>query len=374
MIWVVGIISLFYLLLIFYLLFGVGKLPEVKTTGTDTSKSFSIVIPFRNESRNLKSLFSSLRALDYPREAFEIIMVNDESEDDSEVLCREFLQGNPDLQVRLLNSERVSESPKKDAINTAIAASAFEYILTTDADCTIPESWLHIYSGFIEETGAELIAGPVVLRRKQSILNRFQELDFLSLQAATIGAFGVENPIMCNGANLCYRKASFLEVEGFRGNDHIASGDDIFLLGKFVSLNKKTAFLKNPKAVVTTSAQPDLRSLISQRIRWAAKAASYEDPFAKLVGLAVFLMNLVLVLEAVLFVLGFHIKQLLLFSFFLKFNVDFLLISRGAHLFGREKSLKSYFWASFLYPFFGSFIGIFSFFSGYNWKGRSFRK
>ena len=374
MIWVLGIIGLFYLLLIFYLLFGFGKLPVSRTMGTEIVNSFSIVIPFRNEGRNLKMLFSSLKSLEYPREAYEILLVNDDSEDDSEALCREFIQENPELQVKLLNSVRVSASPKKDAILVAISESQFEYILTTDADCTVPVGWLGAYNSFIEEMGAELIAGPVVLKKEPGFLNRFQELDVLSLQAATMGAFGVEKPIMCNGANLCYRKAGFLEVEGFRGNGNIASGDDIFLLGKFVVRNKKTGFLKNPEATVTTCAQPDLRSLFSQRIRWAAKTSSYEDAFAKLVGIAVLLMNLVLVVELALLLFGFDVKQILLLSFLFKFNADFLLLYRGAHFFGREKSMKSYFWASLLYPFFCTSIGIFSLFSGYNWKGRRFGK
>ncbi len=374
MIWVLGIISLFYLLLLLFLLFGFGKLPDFKIQITETTNSFSIVIPFRNESSNLKPLLSSLQVLNYPREAFEIILVNDNSEDDSEAVCRKFIRENSELKVKLLNSQRISVSPKKDAINAGIGESQYEYILTTDADCTMPVEWLQAYNSFIVETGAELIAGPVTLKQEKGFLNRFQELDFLSVQAATMGAFGVEKPIMCNGANLCYRKAGFLDVKGFEGNENIASGDDIFLLGKFGLAKKKTAFLKSPAAIVSTSPQPYLRSLLSQRIRWAAKTSAYEDPFAKMVGVAVFLMNLVLVLTVVLFAFGFDVKQALLLSFLIKFNADFLLIYRGAHFFGRERSMKSYFWASLLYPFFSTFIGIFSLFSGYTWKGRSFRK
>ena len=374
MIWVFGIITLLYLLLILFLVFGFEKVKEFTTTEINTFHSFSIIIPFRSESRNLEALFSSLSLLEYPKDAFEIILVNDASEDDSEALCHQFIMRNPDLKVFLLDSIRASASPKKDAIMTAISKSEFPYILTTDADCTVPAKWLQSLSACIAETGAELIAGPVVLKKESGLLHSFQELDFLSLQAATIGAFGIEKPIMCNGANLCYRKAEFLAVEGFRGNDGIASGDDIFLLGKFVSNHKRTAFLKNPDAIVTTLAQPDIGSLFSQRIRWAAKTSAYQDPFAKLVGVSVFLMNCILVLELLLFAFGYDTKQILLISFLLKFNADFVLLYRAASFFGRERSLKTYFWSSLLYPFFCTSVAIVSLFSGFNWKGRRFRK
>ena len=374
MIWVFGIISIFYFLLILFLFFGFGKVPVHVPAEAAADNSFLIIIPFRNERKNLEALFASLLAMDYSREAFEIIFVNDNSEDDSEELCRSFIDSHPDLQMKLLNSVRSSGSPKKDAIRTAIDASAFPYILTTDADCTVPPGWLQNYSSILQETGADLVAGPVVLNRKKGTLNTFQELDFLSLQAATIGAFGIGKPIMCNGANLCYRKEAFLEAEGFKGNEGIASGDDIFLLGKFVADNKRTAFLKSPEAIVSTQAQPDLSSLFSQRIRWAAKTSAYEDPFAKMVGVAVILMNLLLVLGVIFLAAGYDVKQVLLFSFFLKFNADFMLIYRGAEFFGREKSMKSYFWVCLLYPFFCTTVGILSIFSGYTWKGRSFRK
>lgn len=374
----IGILTLSYVFLLLFLLFGFSKVPEFFGKSTAPKTTFSIVIPFRNEAENLPALFRSIEKLKYPPELFEVILVNDASEDASENLCREFIQANSNLNIQLLQNNRTSESPKKDAITTAVRKAAFGYILTTDADCEVPEKWLSEFDSKISESGAKMLAAPVMLDQKNgqksSFLTIFQELDIFSLQAATIGGFGVNLPFMCNGANFCYEKKAFQEVHGFEGNDKIASGDDIFLLEKFRRKGLKTVFLKSKAAIVTTPPQPDLKSFFSQRIRWAAKTSAYKSFFGKTVGLLILLMNLMVVLTFLGTLSGKFPVQLFLFPFVLKFNVDFILIYNSAQFFEREKILKNYFWCSFIYPVLSSCIAIASLFSGYEWKDRRFKK
>lgn len=371
------IITLLYVFLMLFLLYGYFQVGDFYGKKVPPKSTFSVVIPLRNEAENLPHLFNSLLKLDYPTEKFEILLINDASEDASERLCEEFRQLHPQLNIQLLENIRKSGSPKKDAIQTAIKASQMEYILTTDADCILPEGWLREFDGLITTRRPDAVAGPVAYESKESkksILNRFQELDLLSLQAATIGGFGVNIPFMCNGANFCYSKKAFLEVHGFEGNDHVGSGDDIFLLEKFQKRGLKITFLKSRAAIVSTNPAPHLSALFSQRIRWAAKTSAYRNTFGKLVGLVVFLMNLTLWTGAIAAVFKVFPSEVLALMFLMKFNVDFLLIFNSAKFFGRKNSLKSYFWSSIIYPFFSSTVAILSLFSGYEWKGRHFRK
>ena len=204
-------------------------------------------------------------------------------------MCREFQKNNPHLKIKLFQNKNPGGSPKKAAIETAIRAAAHDFILTTDADCNLPENWLQELSTRIDQTAATVVAGPVRIARTEvskrgfldNLLESFQELDFFSLQAETVGGFGVNIPFMCNGANFCYKKTAFWKVNGFEGNSDIASGDDIFLLGKFKKAGFKTSFLKSAGAMVTTPPQPNLPALLSQRIRWAAKTPSYKSFFWK---------------------------------------------------------------------------------------------
>ncbi|MEG9327823.1 glycosyltransferase [Salinimicrobium catena] len=369
-----AIISFLYVFLLLFLLYGLRKLPDFYGKNSAPKTAFSILIPFRNEAESLPKLLHSLKQLKYPTELFEVILINDASEDASEAICTSFISENPQLNVSLLQNQRNSGSPKKDALTTGIRAAKNAIIATTDADCRLPETWLQNIDAIIETEKAEFVAGPVTVIPKKGFWNGFQELDIFSLQAATMGSFGVDLPIMCNGANLCYSKEAFLNVNGYSGNEGIASGDDIFLLEKFQKAGLKTKFLRSRAAIVQTTLQPDLKNLISQRVRWAAKTSAYKSFFAKIVGLTVLLMNLGLVMAFLGFVTGLLPLQALGLPFLLKFNADFILIYQGARFFDREKAMKTYLFSSLIYPFFSSYVAVISLFGGYNWKGRRFRK
>ncbi|MDX1751569.1 MAG: glycosyltransferase [Salinimicrobium sediminis] len=371
------VITLLYVLAMLFLLYGTYQLPVLSGKNAVPKTTFSIVIPLRNEAENLPALLDSLLKLNYPIEKYEILLINDASEDASEAICEDFRRKHPELKLQLLQNIRKSGSPKKDAIKTAIKVAKMDYILTTDADCIVPEGWLHEFNGLITEKEADAVAGPVMLKRgvsKMGYWRRFQEMDFFSLQAATLGGFGVRIPFMCNGANFCYSKKAFLNADGFEGNSAIASGDDVFLLEKFQKMGLKIAFLKSPGAVVATSPASGVGQMLSQRIRWAGKTSATKNSFGKAVGLIVFLMNFLLSAAFIAMIFGIFSHTVFLGMFLFKFNVDFLLIHRAASFFGRESSLKSYFWSSMIYPFFSSSVVILSIFSEYEWKGRRFKK
>lgn len=375
MILALGIISFGYVFLILLLYYGFNKIPEKEQLSDKSCISFSIVVPYRNEADKLPRLLQSVADIHYPLELFEVILVDDASEDNSAEICFSFKSAHPKLNLQLLRSKRSTGSPKKNALQQAIGIAKHQYILTTDGDCEVSPNWLKLLNACIEETNAEMISGPVTLDNSNSgYLQRFQEIDFLSLQAATIGGFGIQKPFLCNAANLCFRKESFLDVGGYQGNEKLASGDDIFLMEKFISSGKKTVFLKSTGVMVTTNAQDDLGSLISQRIRWAAKTSAYKDIFAIGVGLQVFLMNFSLVLAFILMLCNKLTFQVLFIFFLLKSLADFLLLNRSARFFKKRKLLWHFVWASCCYPFFTSFAALASLFSGYTWKGRRFKK
>ncbi|WP_339648499.1 glycosyltransferase [uncultured Salegentibacter sp.] len=376
------IICICYSVLMLMLLYGWKKTPEFPAENSPAEIRFSIIIPFRNEAENLPVLLNSLARINYPESKFEIILVNDESEDNSVEIIEEFQQTHLDFNLKVLENNHISNSPKKDAINTAINSANFEYIITTDADCQVLENWLKSYNDFILKTGNKLIAGPVALNslpaantnnKRKNILSNFEDLDILSLQASTAGAFGIGKAFMCNGANLCYEKDAFLEVSGFTGNDNIASGDDVFLLQKFQQQNYKIGFLKSKEVLVYTKPQQNFGDLVSQRIRWASKAPAYKSLFAKFTGVSVLLMNLSLVIAVFLVFLQILAYQPILIIFLVKFNLDFILIYSSAKFFQREKILRSYFWSSIFYPFFSTYVAVKSIFSDFSWKGRQFK-
>ncbi|WP_425076741.1 glycosyltransferase family 2 protein [Psychroserpens sp. S379A] len=368
------IIIVLYLFLIGSFAVGFDKVAPIALEDISPKTNFSIVIPFRNEAENLPDLLDSILTLNYPKHKFEILFVDDHSEDESIQRIRSKLN-KTNIDFTILNNEAVSDAPKKTAITKAISKAKYNWIATTDADCKLPKYWLDAFDCFIQKNDTKFIVAPVTYHNVTSFLKRFQLLDFLSLQGVGIGSFGLKKPMLCNGANIAYSKALFLELNGFEGNTHISSGDDIFMLEKAKQkYPKHIHYLKNENTIVKTLAQPNFKSLISQRVRWASKTSSYNSLFAKLTGMIVFLMNGFLVCAPLLVLANFITLKTLLYTFIIKFCIDFLLLFKAARFFNQESYLASFVFSSFIYPFFSVYVVFISVFKGYKWKNRSYNK
>jgi len=373
-----GIIAAVYLGLVLAFIFGWNKVPEFKLEGLSSENTFSIIIPYRNESENLSRLFRSLSSLNYPGRKFEIILVNDESKDDSKQIAKTFQHDFQELNIQLIDNIRKTNSPKKDAIKTGMGISNFDYIATTDADCIVPNKWLQFFDKSISGSNSRMMAGPVGFIQqtgnRKAYFQNFEEMDFMSLQASTVGSFGIGKAFMCNAANMCYEKEIFLNEAGFDEDENIASGDDVFLLQKLRKKGVEVSFIKSAQAAVFTNYQKSVKSLINQRIRWAAKTTSYTSNFAKFTGVIVFFMNFSLIVFTGLAFLEMIPYQFLMLVFLLKFNADFMLIYKSAKFMNRESLMRHYLWSSIVYPFFTVYVAFLSFFKGYEWKGRRFKK
>jgi len=375
MIYIALLISIIYIFIIISFINGFDTVADFSTKNSNPKNTFSIIIPFRNERHQLPNLLNSLSAIDYPKELFEIMLINDDSEDDFQSIISRFTDQNPSLIITLIDNFRSTNSPKKDAINTALDLSKFDWIITTDADCKVPVSWLLLFNQFIEEKKALFISAPVKFRQEKSLLYYFQNLHFISLIGSTIGGFGIKKPFMCNGANLCYHKETFIKLNGFEGNTNIASGDDIFLLEKMQqSYPNKTGFLKSIDATVQTNAAPNWKQFLNQQIRWASKSTAYKNRFTRFVGLSVFSINLMLTILAVYAIIFPHFWKFFLSFLELKSIFDLILIFKTSFFLKIKNSLKFFLGISLLYPFFIVFIGGLSLFKSYTWKGRIFKK
>lgn len=368
------IITSIYLCFIGALLYGFYRINIFNTERTKNKTTFSIIVPFRNEAKNLKVLLDSIVKLQYLKTHFEILFVDDDSTDNSVTIITKHFK-NQEINFKIIKNNRISNSPKKDAITSAINNAKNDWIITTDADCKLPVLWLDTFNAFILKTKSKMVIAPVAYHNTNTFIQQFQLIDFLSLMGATIGGFGINKPFLCNGANFAYLKSWFLDLKGFSGNENIASGDDIFLLQKAIEKDKTAVnYLKSKNAIVKTKAQPTVSTLVSQRKRWAAKTSSYNSIFGKVVGLIVLLMNATIVISLVLSMLQLFSVRALIFIFVLKSIIDFLLIYKSADFFSQKKHLSGYILSAFIYPFFTVYIALISMFSKYKWKGRTFKK
>ena len=262
----------------------------------------SIIIPARNEEKNIKACLDSICRQSYPKELYEVLVVDDYSTD----ATAEIIKNYPEKNVQLISLQQILKeeklnSYKKKAIESAIEQSTGELIITTDADCIVPINWLQTISSFYTETNAAFIAMPVNYNSQNNFLEIFQTIDFMTLQGVTGASVYKCIHSMCNGANLAYSKKVFYEVNGFKGIENIASGDDMLLMHKIYQQQPdKVFFLKSQEVIVQTQPMKTLKNFFNQRIRWASKADKYNDKRIFSVLVLVYLFNVILVVLPVL--------------------------------------------------------------------------
>jgi glycosyltransferase involved in cell wall biosynthesis len=362
---ILSVILLIYLITMGWLIFGFTKINSFEYLGLTPKTSFTIIVPFRNEAGNLPVLLESFSKLNYPTDLFEVILVDDASE-------KEFKVSGLKFKVSVVNTIRTSNSPKKDAITTAMQIVKTNWVITTDADCVVPKNWLLSLDNFIQLHHVSMIAGAVTYDCNNSFLHHFQQLDLASLQGATIGSFGIKKGFMCNGANFAYTQSFFKKLNGFEGNSTIASGDDVFLLQKAIAKSpEKVAYLKSKNTIVTTKPVNNWKALFYQRVRWASKTTSYQSIFGKILGLLVFMINFGWVYCFVVTLLGLLPYFFLVLYFLIKFGIDTVLIQQ-TNTFLTKHKIRYLFFSSLWYPFFSTAVALYCLFGKYEWKGRRF--
>ena len=361
-----------YAFMIAYYRKGWNRCPEFPTPDNfEPHQKVSIVIPARNEQEHIEACLQSLRNQTYPSSMFEVLVVDDHSEDNT----AELIQAFPASNVRLIRLKEFVDGKmnayKKKAIDIAIQKSTGDWIITTDADCIASPDWIRMMMAFQQYGQYEFIAAPVKIQAKDKILDVFQSLDFLTLQGITGAAVYRNFHVMCNGANLCYSKKAFFEVKGFENIDGLASGDDMLLMQKIrARFPGKIGYLKSKDAVVTTDPARTWKAFWQQRIRWSSKADKYDDKTVFRVLLLVYFFNfflLALFLGSIFNPDTLIVALLLLFS---KIIVEFPFVNSVATFFHQQRFMIYFPFLQPLHMVYVVLTGFLGKFGSYEWKGR----
>jgi len=372
--WIVAILTILYAGLLLAYRYWYHKLKYfdgsvISTSSQNQFTRFSIIIPARNEAANISACLNSILAQDYPSAFFEIIVIDDFSEDDTADIVKAMQTKNESIHLLSLSNyfkqDEISAFKKK-AIEQAVLHAKGDWIITTDADCIVPPQWLRLYHQFIIQQQPVFVAAPVMFIKESGVLNTFQLLDFLALQGITAAAVGAGQHSMSNGANLAFEKSAFIAVGGYQGVDEIASGDDMFLMHKMKkTLSNRIGYLFHPSAIVLTKAMPNWKDLIMQRIRWSSKARFYDDNSIFWVLLLVYLYNF----SFLLLLLSGHFGTLII-SLAFKTFFELYFLDGVARFYQLTPTLKSFVFFQPLHIFYTIIAGLFGQVKTYTWKGR----
>jgi len=367
-------LALGYTLLIAAYRYGWQRIPVFDKRVQKFHTPVTIVVAARNEASNIERLLHDLANQQFPEALYEIIVVDDFSDDGTAGIVRHF----PSPIVRLITLAKIAPAylaSKKLAITAAVQQARGRLIVTTDADCRVGPHWLPALVSYYETHRPKVIAGPVIFEQEDSFFKKFQSLDFLSMMGITAACIGLDFPNMCNGANLAYEKAAFQEAGGFEGVDHLPTGDDILLVLKIQRQHPGSVhFLKSLDAMVKTYPQPTLPTFIDQRIRWLSKSTAFQDKRITAILVGAWLFN-----AAILgfFALGISGQPALLAwaggLFGLKLGMDLIFLVPVLRFFQRTRLLFLFLPIQILHLFYVVIIGLVANFLPYSWKGRSYR-
>jgi cellulose synthase/poly-beta-1,6-N-acetylglucosamine synthase-like glycosyltransferase len=373
----VHVISIFfYLLLLFYLtivlffIYGWLKSKKYIAKKEQYTTTLTVVVAVRNEEANIINLLNDLKSQSYSSNLFDVIIVDDHSTDNTVQLIEDYDMAN--LRLIKLNLDKPINSYKKKAIKEAIKLSNAKLIVSTDGDCRLNIDWLNTIVAFYEANNFKVISAPVTFHNQQNLFEIFQTIEFQYLIGLGAAAIFNNYPITCNGANFIYEREVFNELDGFKGIDHKATGDDeLFLHKVFTKYPNSAGFIKSEQAVVKTYAKHNLKEFIQQRKRWASKSTGYTDKKVVSIVIGVFLFNLALFLSPVIYFFDTRFIEFFSVAIILKVLFDGYFMYLILKFFNNTRFIVYLPLIVLLHVFYILYIGILGNINKtYHWKGR----
>jgi biofilm PGA synthesis N-glycosyltransferase PgaC len=356
-----------YLICFLIILLGWFKQNSNVSELLNASSTISIIIASRNEEKNLPCLIKDLEKQSYFQDKIEVIIVDDHSE--IPVKNLDAVLKSPLLNLHILELSG-NHSGKKSALLKGAQSSLSEVLLFTDADCRVGENWISSYLQFYEDKKPDLIIGLVDLTITRKIIEIFARLEQIALTLTGAGTALMQHATMCNGANLCVKRSTYLEVIHEFKHD-TPSGDDVFLLHAIKKREKaRIEVITDKKSIVRTNPPFTLRQLLHQKARWTSKSARYNDADTIILALIILLNNVMLVLSFLGFVILQNNWKIFATVILIKTITDCLVIAVGLNFFRGMWQLLLIPLFEIIYPFYVLVVVFQGAIKGFCWKDR----
>jgi len=325
------ILTLYYVLFLARVQNGLRNL-KIQSSSDQHLPFASVVVSARNEEHTIEGCVRRILNQQYPANLYEVIVVDDCSSDRTAAILAQI--ATTEKRVRVLSAAGGDVHipvGKPAAISEGVNAAKGSIILTTDADCFVPTTWIATMLRYFQPDVAFAV-GPVREQSNRTLLSSLSQLEFQGLITTAAGLIGANRPIICNGANLAYRKTAFLAAQGY-GNSGTWCDDETLMhrirerqLGQIV-------FVPSVDAYVETTSVNSLSSFWRQRLRWSAKGNHYESTSILLSVVGLYFFFLFLFAEFIGSLFEPQLRIWFLISFALKVLADYSTLVKGAKLF-----------------------------------------
>ncbi len=372
--WILCFITTIYVVLITIYYISWMRLPFFIYKASDVySTKVSVIIPARNEEENIANCIQDLMKQTFPKQLMEILIIDDASTDNTVAIAKEIIHQHPEFNIKIisLNNLPSMNANKKNAIAIGIRNATGSLMVNTDADCRYSMKWIETMVGYYEKNNAKFISAPVCFMSDYSFFEKMQTLEFMSLIGIGAAAINTGIPMMCNGANIAFERAAYMEVNGDINSEGIASGDDIFLMLKIADKYPQGIhFIKSLDATVYTYAKKTINEFYMQRKRWASKGMKYTNIPITAVAMITYFANLAWLLNLILCIFYPTMIPVFIILTLACMCVEIPFLYALAAFFNRRKLIMIYLPTFIFNIFYVIIIGAMGSIGKYAWKGR----
>lgn len=325
----------------------------------------SVLIPARNEASRITRCLEALTGQTYPPDRWEVIVVDDRSDDDTRSVAESYAGRFHCLRIVSIAEASPDMASKKWALTQGIAAAQGEVILCTDADCRPGPDWVRCMASlFTDDVGMGVGYSPIEPGNRLSLFHHFVALDSLALGAVAAATASLGKAMTATGRSLAYRKKVFHEVGGFSRIARFVSGDDDLLLQLVRRTRWKIAYSMDRRALVSTDPPASFGEFIQQKIRQASKGIHYSPSLVFFLAV-LYVFNLFLI-SYVPARLPFSTTAALPWLF--KAGGELVLLAVAAARFRRWKFLTFFPIVALLHPLFIVVFGLWGQVGKFEWK------
>lgn len=335
------IFAIFYFIEFSILFYGLTKATKIKKNNF-YEPSVSVIIAARNEENNIRECIESLKNLNYPSEKLELIIVNDNSVDNTQNIVEEYQKSIKNLHLLNATPSTGKLRGKANAIKQGIDLSKGEILLFTDADCRVNKNWVRETVKYFNYNVG--IVGGFTLLKSNKIFGAIQTLDWIFLYNIAAATATLGFPLTGIGNNLSVKKSYYMRTGGFENIPFSVTEDYMLTRAILDKTDANMVFLINPDTLIESSPCNSIKELFHQKKRWGVGGLDM-IPIGFLIFSIPFIFYLLLILGMILL----RFKTLII-ALILKFFIDFLFLSFTLKILTQKNYLR-YFLLFELYLF-----------------------
>lgn len=332
-----GLAVIVFFQLIYYWFFYIRLAFWKENVGDSAKKAVSVVICAKNEYQNLKENLPLILSQDYPE--FEVVVVNDGSDDESHFLLDDLARKNSHLKVVHLKENVNFYKGKKLALAVGIKSASYDTLLLTDADCKpLSKDWISLMQSQFT-SGKQIVLGYGAYQKKNGFLNKLIRFETLVTAMRYMSRAMAGKPYMGVGRNLMYSKKLFYQAGGFAAHYKVISGDDDLFVNQ-VATKSNTAIQLVPASFTESKPKESFKTWFFQKKRHMAAGSYYKGSHKLVLGFEA-LINLLFYVFAVAALISLFRWEYVIGILFLKYVSYFFSIYYAANRMN-EKELLLY--------------------------------